>query len=478
MRKAILTMLALMMAATCTVSQAIGEDAPVFRETSVHDPSIIKADDGYFYIYGSHMAAARSLDLMAWETISQNAQEGCTLVENVQEEMKTALSWAQTKTFWAPCVQQLKDGRYYMYYCCCRGDSPLSALGLAVSDKPEGPFKDLGVFLYSGMQGKSADGTRYDATKHPNVIDPHTFYDKNGKLWMVYGSYSGGIYILEMNDETGFPLEGQGYGKKLLGKNHSRIEGPFILYAPETDYYYLFLSFGGLDSKGGYNIRVARSKNPDGPYLDAKGQDMNKCGGRSGSFFLDVDIVDFGTKLMGGYQFKALEGEPNRMVVGFVSPGHNSAIYLQETNQYFLIFHTRFLNGGEAHSVRVHQFYFNEAGWPVITPYRYAGEKITPVAISDIAGEYKVINHQSDINAKPHRSDSVMLNTDGTLSGNAAGTWQSFQDNRMEITLDGVAYNGVFVKAFDNQQKVWTITFTAMSEAGVALWGSRNTVAQ
>ncbi len=478
MRKVIVTMLALILAASCTMLEALGEEAPLFRETSVHDPSIIRAEDGYFYIYGSHMAAARSLDLMDWETISTNAQGGCTLVDNVQQEMKTALTWAQTNTFWAPCVQKLKDGRYYMYYCCCRGDSPLSALGLAVSDRPEGPYKDLGVFLYSGMQGAGADGTRYDANKHPNVIDPHTFYDKNGKLWMVYGSYSGGIYILEMNDETGFPLEGQGYGKKLLGKNHSRIEGPFILYSPETDYYYLFLSFGGLDSKGGYNIRVARSKNPDGPYLDAKDQDMIKCGGRSGSFFLDVDIVDYGVKLMGGYQFMALEGEQNRMMVGYVSPGHNSAIYLKETNQYFLVFHTRFLNGGEAHSVRVHQFYFNEAGWPVVTPYRYAGEKIAPVATEDIAGEYKVINHQSDINPKPHRSVMVTLNADGTLSGNAVGTWKSLSVNRMAITLDGIAYNGVFVRAFDNQQKSWTITFTAMSEAGVALWGSRNTAAQ
>jgi len=189
MRKVIWMMLALVLAAVCTMPQAMGEEAPVFADASVHDPSIIIADDGYFYIYGSHMAAARTRDLMVWETLSTNAREGCTLVENVQQEMKTALSWAQTNTFWAPCVQQLKDGRYYMYYCCCRGDSPLSALGLAVSNKPEGPFQDLGVFLYSGMQGTGADGTRYDATRHPNVIDPHTFYDKNGKLWMVYGSY-------------------------------------------------------------------------------------------------------------------------------------------------------------------------------------------------------------------------------------------------------------------------------------------------
>ncbi|MEJ1731238.1 family 43 glycosylhydrolase, partial [Escherichia coli] len=87
------------------------------------------------------------------------------------------------------------------------------------------------------------------------------------------------------------PKEGQGYGKKLLGKNHSRIEGPYILYHPGTEYYYLFLSFGGLGAYDGYNIRVARSKSPDGPYADASGQDMINCGGRDGSFFQDADIV-------------------------------------------------------------------------------------------------------------------------------------------------------------------------------------------
>ena len=78
-------------------------------------------------------------------------------------------------------------------------------------------------------------------------MDPCTFFDKEGRLGMVYGSYSGGIYILEMDTETGFPLPGQlnsGLGKKLLGGNHARIEGPYIMYSPDTDYYYLFLSFG------------------------------------------------------------------------------------------------------------------------------------------------------------------------------------------------------------------------------------------
>lgn len=71
---------------------------------------------------------------------------------------------------------------------------------------------------------------------------------------MVYGSYSGGIFILEMDPATGLPLPNQGYGKKLIGGHHARIEGAFMLYSPESAYYYLFLSFGGLDSNGGYNF--------------------------------------------------------------------------------------------------------------------------------------------------------------------------------------------------------------------------------
>ena len=465
--------MALFFCLICISASAL--DTPVFRDVSVHDPSIIKAEDGYFYIYGSHMAAARTKDLMRWESLSTNAGRGCKLVQNVQEEMKEALAWAQTDTFWAPDVHRLNDGRYYMYYCCCRGDSPLSAMGVAVSDKPEGPFQDLGVFLKSGMVGKSEDGTVYNATVHPNVVDPNVFTDKDGKLWMVYGSYSGGIYILKMNPDTGFPYSGQGYGKKLLGKNHSRIEGPYILYAPQTEYYYLFLSFGGLDVNGGYNIRVCRSKNPDGPYVDALGQDMLLCGGPAGSFFDDAAVAPYGVKLMGGYQFQALEGELNKAAPAYRSPGHISAIFDQDTGRYFLVFHTRFLSSGNYHAVRVHQFYFNEYGWPVVTPYRYAGEMLEPVEPDALPGDYKVICHEKDINIEHHGSQAITLHPNSTVAGELTGSWKSLGPNNMKIAIGSETYSGVFVKAYDNQQNQWTVTFTALSEKGEAIWGSKST---
>lgn len=118
---------------------------PKYINVSVHDPSIIKADDGWFYIYGSHMTAAKSQDLMSWEMISKGPSNAeCTLVENVQEAMKESLTYSKTNTFWAPDVIQLADGKYYLYYCTCEGSSPLSTIGIAVSDKPEGPYVNQG----------------------------------------------------------------------------------------------------------------------------------------------------------------------------------------------------------------------------------------------------------------------------------------------------------------------------------------------
>lgn len=439
---------------------------PAYRDVSVHDPSVIRADDGWFYIYGSHMTAAKTQDFMSWKMISygpSNAQ--CKLVRQVQTEMREALTYAKTTTFWAPDVVQLADGRYYLYYCACEGSSPLSALGLAVSDRPEGPYANLGVFLTSGQRG-------YNATYYPNVIDPCVFFDRENRLWMVYGSYSGGIFILEMNPETGFPLEGQPkYGAKLLGKNHARIEGPYILYSPDTEYYYLFLSFGGLNANDGYNIRVCRSKNPDGPYEDAQGNDMIRCGGANGTFFHDPDYEMYGVKLMGGYQFKPTEGEKNQRSVAYRSPGHNSAYYDPETGRYFILFHTRFANAGERFSVRVHEMYMNDAGWPVVSPLRYAGEMPQPVERAQIPGLYKVVDHGHDINPKEHVSVDVTLTADGVVSGAMAGRWTCEDGVNLVLTVDGRTLRGVVHTACDAEQGQWVTCFSLLDEVGSALWG-------
>ncbi len=442
-----------------------------FKDAVVHDPSVIQVGEKY-YIFGSHLAVAYTEDLMNWKTIASGVKKNNKIIPDAMNEMPEAFKWAQTATFWAPDVVQLEDGRYYMYYCNCEGSKPLACLGIAVADDIEGPYKDLGIILKSGMTDTpSENGDFYDATVYPNAVDPCVFYDAEGKLWMMYGSYSGGIYILELNKTTGFPLE-SGYGKKILGENHLRIEGPYVIYNPDTQYYYLFLSYGGLTADGGYNMRVCRSKNPDGPYYDANGTDMIECKGAKGTFFDDEAAKKYGVKLMGNYKWLWEEGEQGEKRRGLVSPGHNSVLYKEDTNQYFTVFHTRFEGKGEAYEDRVHQIYFNEEDWPVIVPYRYTGEEKADYEEKEIVGPYKLINHGRDISADIKTSKKITLYSNHTINGDYKGKWKLTDDGNVYLTIDGVIYKGFFVKAYDEFGEKNVMTFTALSEDGVAIWGS------
>lgn len=443
-----------------------------FSNVGVHDPSVIEVD-GTYYIFGSHLAGAKSDDLMNWELIGSGVNKTNPIIPNAPEELEEALTWAQSDTLWAPDVIQLADGKFYMYYCACKGDSPVSALGIAVSDQVEGPYKNLGIILKSGMDANtpSEDGNTYNATVHPNVVDPSVFFDKEGRLWMMYGSYSGGIYILELDAQTGFPLE-KGYGKKLLGANHLRIEAPYVIYSEETDYYYMFLSFGGLDSTGGYNVRVCRSKTPDGPYYDAAGNDMIDCKGAAGTFFDDTTAAKYGTKILGNIKFNYIDGETGKLRNGYVSPGHNSVTYNKETNSYYMIFHTRFENRGENHEVRVHQLYLNEDGWFVVSPYRYVGETLGSYTEEDVVGPYKYINQMQDISSLMKKSTEITLNADHTITGQVTGTWTFKNENQIELTIKDEVYKGIITKQWDEFGKKNVMIFSVLSEQGVSVLGS------
>ena len=236
----------------------------------------------------------------------------------------------------------------------------------------------------------------------------------------------------------------------------------------------MFLSFGGLTADGAYNIRVARSKNPDGPYYDAQGNDMIDCKGPAGSFFDDAAADDFGTKLMGNYHWNTIDGEEARSgnAPGYVSPGHNSTLYDEKNGKYFLVFHSRFEGNGEYHEVRVHQMFLNEDGWIVVAPYRYVGETIGTYTEAEIPGAYKVINHQLDISPEIKQSENVVLREDHSVIGDWHGTWELKGDNTCILTIDGIEYKGVFLKQWDEVNLKNVMTFSVQSLEGKSIWGS------
>lgn len=465
----------------------------VFQNIAVHDPSIVE-DDGTYYIFGSHLAAAKSTDLLSWQYISSlssnNLVNESPLFDTYTAEIAEGIDWTDGFTGnWAANVIKAPNGKFWFYYNHCGQDNPdttdvvdevcwnRSYLGLAEADNIEGPYTDKGVFLRSGYRTDAEfvefpldnDQTTYNPAVDPNTIDPAAFYDADDNLWMVYGSYSGGIFVLAMDEATGKPEAGQGYGTHLVGGNFRAMEGAFAFYSPESDYYYLMYSVAGFAADDGYNIRVARSKTPNGPYLDPAGVDISTI----------TDSLEVGAKLMGGFEYTQEIGE-TAASWGYQAPGHNSAYFDQATGRHLLVTHTRFPQTSsefptipEAHQVRVHEMFINKDGWLVSSPQRYVpleGDNV--VAKDDVYGYYKFINHGSEVNTKAIRSGNIALNTDMTVTGSETGVWYMLDPENIKLELSSGTYVGVLKYQWDDSRSEIVPTFSGVSTDGASIWGS------
>lgn len=437
-------------------------DKPTTRNASVHDPSVFQDPaDGTFYVFGSHFAIASSPDLIAWTQVAMDGAAGQQMLygttnwRTVIPESAALVGGSQNT--WAPDVEYLGD-EYHMYYSLTSGfGSGKSAIGKVTSDNVTGPYSDEEVIVFSS-----------EKAGEPNAIDPELFYDKSGKLWMVYGSFYGGIFLLELDPATGLRKDGRTYqdyqagkytleeyfGKLLWKGGGGGVEGPFIFYNAAQGYYYLMVSDGDLNTN--YNMLIARSENPDGPYVDIKGNDVSKQTGG-------------GNKLAGNYQFAGDQG--------YAAIGHNSVIQID--GKTLVVAHTRYRSGDSGvtpgHNVRVMEMYFNEDGWPVLSPNTYAGEEPGLVTAEDAAGDYEVIVHTTKRNDKTF-VDSVgyTFSEDGKiLSGTTeAGTWTVTSDYYVEIVLNGVTYNGVIAPAWISYENAAGLCMTAVSDQGGSLWAN------
>jgi arabinan endo-1,5-alpha-L-arabinosidase len=466
--------------------------APDFSAVSVHDPSVFSSNDNEFYVIGSHLATAKTKDFIQWRQVTTDwngrpnqfypednpdpsVQKVQAQIDDVMRGRRNALG------FYAGDIHLMPDGKFYHYYCIT-SSWYCSAIGLAIADRIEGPYITQGLIVRSGEASDnslSPDGTaRWSQAAHPNCIDPQVFFDRdNENFYMVYGSWSGGIFIYELDPATGMlkagsalNAENSGYGRKLIRNNHVSIEGPYIIYSRETGYYYLFVSYGGLAANGGYNMRVFRSREPFGPYDDAAhpGEDM-------GTDLRFSEHFNYGVKIMGGYKFASLEGEMPQERTGYLSPGHNSVYRDSDTGRYFLIYHQRFEGRGEYHEVRVCELFLNEDGWFMAAPFRYDGGATRVFNRNSIPGTWKVINHWKANNTTPTRSVEYRFLNNGSITGpdGNAGTWELGSDGKTaHITINDILYKGVFLRSYDEDSRLWVQAFTALSDDGIALWGA------
>jgi arabinan endo-1,5-alpha-L-arabinosidase len=183
---------------------------------------------------------------------------------------------------------------------------------------------------------------------------------------------------------------------------------------------------------------------------------------------------------MGSHQFAHIDGEPATQTTGYLSPGHNSVWRDPGTGRYFLIYHQRYANSGEMHTIRTSELFINEDGWLISAPFRYAGNDARAFKAGELSGTWKIINHGRANNTQVILSknyqfmpEGKIITADDPTPGQEAGLWELGADGKTaHITLDGVLYKGVFLRCWDDDNKMWVQAFTALSDDGIALWGA------
>jgi arabinan endo-1,5-alpha-L-arabinosidase len=236
------------------------QDIPV----RVHDPStIVKCKDEYWVFFtGGGIPSAHSKDLAHWET-------GPAVFTNLPGEITQAVPAHQGNEVWAPDIIHFGN-EYRLYYAISTFGKNTSAIALATNPTldprdPQYHWTDHGIVVQSNDHDDF------------NTIDPAITEDAQGGLWLAFGSYWSGIKLIQLDPATGKRLA-QDAAIYSLAYNNS-IEASYIYHHGE--FYYLFVNWGECcrGVKSTYNIRIGRSPDITGPYLDRVGTDMLHGGG-------------------------------------------------------------------------------------------------------------------------------------------------------------------------------------------------------
>lgn len=261
------------------------------------DPHIA-ALDGKYYIYpttdgtvgwaSTFFTCWSSPDMVKW------TNEGVIL------DLPKDLTWANVNA-WAPAIAE-KNGKYYFYY------TAKQSIGVAVSDKPTGPFVDpLGKPLVGKGIGKG------------QVIDPMVFVDDDGAAYLYYGQ--GACNIVKLNpDMISYPPE-----ELITIKPEGYNEGPFV-FKRNKKYYLMWSEYDTRDPR--YSVAYAISDSPMGPFVKAAGYPVLKGSG----------IVQ--------------------------GAGHHSAVKVPGKDEWYIAYHRFIIPGGNGYNREtcISSMHFDAAG--------------------------------------------------------------------------------------------------------------------
>lgn len=228
------------------------------------------------------------------------------------------VKWAR-RAMWAPAIVE-KDGKYFLFFGAndIQSDQELGGIGVAVSDKPEGPFKD---YLGKPLVDKFHNGAQ--------PIDQFVFKDSNGYYYLIYGGWRHCNIARLKDDFTGFiPFDDGSVFKEITPEKY--VKGP-IMFIKDGKYYFMW-SEGGWTGPD-YKVAYAIGNSPFGPFK------------RIGTVLKQDTTIANGA-------------------------GHHSIIHVPGTPNWYIIYHRRPLGetDGNSRETCIDKMYFDKKGFiqPVI----------------------------------------------------------------------------------------------------------------
>ena len=438
---------------------------------NVHDPSVMKAADGYYYMYQTdasygdahdghgHFHARRSKDLVNWEYLGATMQEAPAWVKTKLNEIRAEQGLDPIENpsygYWAPCARKVNDHLYRMYYCIVVNNyiktggltydgswTERAFIGvMETSDPASNNWEDKGFVICSssdkGTNWNRASEGDWNAYFKFNAIDPSFIITPEGEHWLIYGSWHSGIAAVQLNPETGKTLaelpksygtaaEIAPYGKLIFtrtnGGRWQGAEAPEIVY--HDGYYYLFLAYDGLDIP--YNTRVLRSTKVDGPYETLNGAVTDASKGANNN----PTVLTHPYKFSEGY--------------GWVGISH-CAVFDDGNGNWYYASQQRFPAnvGGNAYSNAimmggVRSIQWESNGWPTVMPERYGAVPQASISESELVGAWEHIDLSYSYGKQRTASEMVLGDNHKITSGAWKGAAWSFNAQTNTLTCNGV----------------------------------------
>ena len=435
---------------------------------NVHDPTVVLAEDGYYYMYqtdasygnahtaGGHFHSRRSKDLVNWEYLGGVMQSLPDWVIPKLNEIRKEMGLKEVSPsladfgYWAPCVRKVRNGLYRMYYSIvCPGTlngngtwSERAFIGLLENSNPanNNGWEDKGYVITNAsdkeLNFNVASNDWANCYYKWNAIDPSYLIDNDGKHYLIYGSWHSGIAALEVDTETGKPNAlplpfgnnediadyGSLIATRKMGDRWQGSEGPEIVYNAATGYYYLFMAYDALEVP--YNTRVCRSKNIYGPYLGIDGTDLTHTGGDM------LPVVTHPYKFNGSYGWVGISH------CAVFDDGNGNWYYASQGRYPENVAGNPYSNAlmmGHVRSIR-----WTESGWPVVMPERYGAVPQVAITEDELVGNWEHIDLSYSY-GKQKESSTMTLAADHTITAGSwkGGTW-SYNADKQILTANGV----------------------------------------